>query len=189
MIVHPLLSAIRLDQFPNGVQDPRIVVGILSAIVLLFGARLYRLVLITPGMVLGVLVGLQLTSSASPGTQALAALCLGILGAAVLALAERVGVALVGALIVAGLARAFLPLVLDAGLPWYVPAAASVVGLFLLPSMLRAAIKGLTPLLGATGICWAVGRPDDLRILVGLTLVGVIFQLILLRPRKRTDDE
>lgn len=164
-------------------------VGVLSAIVLLFGARMYRLVLITPGVAIGVLVGLRLTQDTSAGTQAVAAVCLGIVGAAVLAMAERVAVALVGAVIVAGLSHALLPLITSAGFPWYVPAAAGVVGLFLLPSMLRAAIKLLTPLLGATGVCWALGRPDDLRILVGLTLTGAAFQLIVLRRSKRDDED
>ncbi len=183
-----VLSAIQLDQLPNSFSDPRLLVGLISAIVLLFGARLYRLVLVTPGLLVGVLVGLQLTQDAQPGTQAIAAGCLGVIGAGVLYMVERLAVALVGAVIVAGLAKAFMPLILGAGLPWYVPAAAGMIGVFLLPSLLRAAIRVLTPLLGAIGVSWALGRPGDLILLGGLAIFGALFQLLVLRGRDRDED-
>ncbi len=184
-----VLSAIQLDRLPDGLTDPRVLVGLISAAVLLFGARMYRLVLVTPGIVVGVLVGLSVTQSTAPGTQATAALCLGVLGAAVLFMVERLAVALVGAVIVAGLARAGMPYLLGAGLPWYVPAAAGVVGLFLMPSLLRGAIKVLTPLLGAVGVTWALGRPGDVLLLGGLAVFGALFQLLVLRSRDGKRDQ
>lgn len=183
------LASIRIDEFPADFRDPRLLVGLISGVVLLFGARLYRLVLVTPGVVVGVLLGLGLTAGASAGTQAIAALCLGVVGAGALYVAERVAVGLVGAVVVAGLAKALLPLIAGAGLPWYVPLAAGVVGLVLVPAMLRAAIRVLTPLLGAIGVTWALGRPEDLRLLVGLAVVGALFQLIVLRPREREAED
>lgn len=190
--MYSLISVIHLDRIPTELSDPRLLVGLLSAVVLLFGARLYRLVLVTPGFLVGVLVGLQVTAGGAPGTQVIAALSLGVIGAFALYMAERVAVALVGAVIVAGLARVGMPLILGSGLPWYVPAAAGVVGLFLIPSLLRSAIRLLTPLLGALGLTWALGRQDDPRIFLGLVLMGVLFQLFVLRPgggrEKEKDD-
>ena len=167
----PPLSAIALDQMPASLEDPRLLIGALSAAVLLFGARLYRLVLVTPG----VLLGLHLTAGSALKTQIIAAICVGVLGGGALLLAERIAVGLVGAVVVAGLARAVLPTVLGAGVAWYIPAALGLVGLLLVPRLLRAGIKLLTPLLGAVGLAWAVGRPEQLALIGGLAIFGAFF--------------
>ena len=70
----PPLSAIALDQMPASLEDPRLLIGALSAAVLLFGARLYRLVLVTPGLLIGVLLGLHLTAGSALKTQIIAAI-------------------------------------------------------------------------------------------------------------------
>lgn len=183
----PPLSAISLDQLPTSLEDPRLLVGALSGVVLLFGARLYRLVLVTPGLALGVLVGLHLTAGGTRESQLIAGLCLGVIGAGALLLAERVAVGLVGAVIVAGLARAVLPTVLSAGTPWYVPAALGLLGLLLVPRLLRAGIKLVTPLLGAVGVAWALGRPEQLALIGGLAVFGALFQVFAFRGEAREE--
>lgn len=182
------LSTILLDRVPDRLEDPRLLVGLLSAVVMLFGARLYRLVLVAPGFACGVLFGLHVTASGAPKTQLIAALCLGVLGGGALLLAERLAVAVLGAVVVAGICRAVLPLVLGAAIPWYVPAAAGLVGLLLVPRLLRAGIKLLTPLLGAIGVAWAVGRPGSLPLIGGLAVFGALFQLFALRGDREQED-
>ena len=184
----PPLSAIALDQMPASLEDPRLLIGALSAAVLLFGARLYRLVLVTPGLLIGVLLGLHLTAGSALKTQIIAAICVGVLGGGALLLAERIAVGLVGAVVVAGLARAVLPTVLGAGVAWYIPAALGLVGLLLVPRLLRAGIKLLTPLLGAVGLAWAVGRPEQLALIGGLAIFGALFQLFAFRREDRQEE-
>lgn len=183
-----VISSIRLDALPANFWDPRLLVGVASAVVLLFGVRLYTLVLVLPGFLVGVLAGIAVTAGTTPKTQAIAALCLGILGAGGLFMVERAAVALVGAVLVAGTVHAVLPLFLGAGAPWYIPAAAAVVGLFLVPRLLRATLRFSTPLLGAIGVAWALGRPQHLPLIGGLVVAGLLFQLLVLsRGRERGD--
>lgn len=173
------IAAISLHSLPTSIQDPRLLVGALGALILLFGARFYRLVLVVPGVALGVLAGVALTPDATPNQTALASLCLGIIGAVALFFLERLAVSLVGAVLTAGLVRAALPAMMGANLPWYVPVAAGLVGMFLFPRLLRGLIKLISPLLGALLIAWSIGRPEDLRAILGLAAVGALFQLAL----------
>lgn len=182
------LATIVLDRVPDSLADPRLLVGALSMVVLLFGARLYRVVLVSPGLAGGALFGLHLTGGSPLKTQLIAALCLAALGGGAMLITERVAVGIVGAAIVAGVARAVLPTVLGAGTPWYVPAALGLLGLLLVPRLLRAGIKLLTPLLGAIGLAWAAGRPQNLPLIIGLSAVGAVFQLFAQRETREQED-
>lgn len=158
--------------------DPRTVVAVLGVALILAGARLYRLVIVAPGLALGVFAGLAITAGAPARTQIIAAVALAILGGAGLFFLERMAISLVGAAVTGGVVNAAAPLLMQGPVPWYVPAAGAVLGLFLFPSLFRAALKILTPALGAVGVCWAVGRPDNLLLMGGLTVLGVVVQTL-----------
>ncbi|MEL6349459.1 MAG: hypothetical protein AAFV53_40525 [Myxococcota bacterium] len=165
-------------------EDPTLLVGIVGGVLLVAGARLYRLALVTPGLAAGMLLGLELTAGASPEIQLVAGLCLGLCGAGVMLLAERVAVSLGGALLVGGLVNAAAPLLLPGQDAWYIPAAGAVVGLFLFPKLFRALLFVFTSLGGALCVSWAMGRPQDLPLIGGLWLVGTVVQW-LTRPRNK----
>lgn len=173
------LAVISLHDLPSTVLDPRIGVGALGVLLLLFGARYYRLVLVAPGFALGVLGGLLLTQSTTTNQQVLAALCLGLIGATALYFLERLAVSVVGAVLTAGFVRAGLPALLGEALPWYVPVAAGLLGLLLFPRLLRGLLKVLSPMLGALAVAFALGRSGDLWLILGLSAFGSVFQLAM----------
>ncbi|MFT5683110.1 MAG: hypothetical protein ACI8RZ_004037 [Myxococcota bacterium] len=164
-------------------EDPVFVMGVVGGALLVAGSRLYKLALIAPGLAAGLLLGLEITSGASPEIRMVAGLCLGIIGAGVMLLVERLAIALGGAFLVGGLANAVTPLILPGQDAWYVPIAGAVVGLLIFPKMFRSLLFLFTALGGALCIAWAIGRPQDLPIIGGLWLAGTVIQW-LTRPAK-----
>jgi hypothetical protein len=163
-------------------EDPVAVVGVVGGALLVAGARLYRLALLTPGLVAGVLLGLQITDGASPEIRLIAALSLGIIGAGLIMLAERFAIAMGGAFLVGGLANTVTPLLLPGEDAWYVPVAGAVLGMMIFPTLFRKLLFILTSLGGALCVAWAMGRPQDLFLVGGLWLAGTVIQW-LNRPR------
>lgn len=167
-------------------ENPTLLVGIVGGVLLVAGARLYRLAIVTPGLAAGMLLGLELSAGAAPEIRLVIGLCLGICGAGVMLLAERVAISLGGALLMGGLANALAPVLLPGQDAWYLPAAGSVIGLFLFPRLFRSLLFVLTPLGGALCVSWAMGRPQDLPLVGGLWLAGTVVQW-LTRPRDGKD--
>lgn len=163
-------------------EDPVSLVGVVGGALLVAGARLYRLALMAPGLAAGVLLGLQITHGASPELRLVAALCLGIIGAGLVLLAERLAIALGGAFLLGGLANAAAPIVLPGEDAWYVPVAGAVAGLMIFPALFRRLLFIFTALGGALCVAWAMGRPQDLPLIGGLWLAGTVIQW-LTRPR------
>jgi len=172
---------------PEALLAARAPLGLVGALLLLAGARLYRLAIVGPGFAAGVIVGLQVTGGASPSVQAVAALSLGVVGAVALLFLERVAVAIAGAVLCGGLADAVGPAALGGPVPWYVPLAAALLGLLLFPRLYKALLPVLTSIIGALCLTRALDRPHDLALLGGLALVGIVVQLIT-RKGKRRDD-
>ena len=164
-------------------EDPVFVMGVVGGALLVAGSRLYKLALLTPGLAAGLLLGLEITVGAGPEIRLIAALSLGIIGAGVLLLVERLAISLGGAFLVGGLANAAVPLFLPGQDAWYVPVAGAVLGLLMFPRAFRSLLFLFTALGGALCIAWAMGSPQDLPIIGGLWLVGTIIQW-LTRPKK-----
>ena len=166
--------------FSSIMADPsalaRLVVGLLGVLLLVAGARLYRLAIVAPGFAAGVLAGLELMASTDPTTRLVSALALGIIGAVLLHMVERLAVAAAGALLLAGLAHALSPLVLAGPEPWYVPVAAALVGLLLFPRLYKAMLPAITAVLGSLAVAWAVERPEDLVLIGVLSVIGFALQ-------------
>lgn len=164
-------------------EDPVSVVGVVGGALLVAGARLYRLALLTPGLAAGVLLGLEITRGASSEIQLIAALCLGIIGAGVVMLIERLAIALGGAFLMGGLTHAAMPVLIPGFNEWYVPIAGALLGLLIFPTLFRKLLFVLTALGGALCVAWAMGTPQDLVMIGGLWLAGTVIQWIT-RTRK-----
>lgn len=170
---------------PSGIG--RLVVGLAAVLLLVAGARLYRLAIVAPGVAAGVLAGLEVMASADPTTRLVAALALGVIGGVLFHLVERLAVSAAGALLLAGLAHALSPLVLTGPEPWYVPVAAALVGVFLFPRLYRTLLPVITAVLGALGVAWAAQRPEDVVLIGGLSVFGLAVQLFFRRRARRKD--
>lgn len=164
----------------------RIPIGVVGLVLLVAGARLYRVAIVGPGFAAGVFAGLQLTLGAAADTRAVAALALGLIGGVAMHFLERVAVSVAGAVLAGGLANAAAPRLLPDPVPWYVPAAASLVGLLLFPRLFLALLPLITAVLGALCLGWAAARPHDLWLLGGLATGGLLVQ-IATRPKERRD--
>jgi uncharacterized membrane protein YeaQ/YmgE (transglycosylase-associated protein family) len=169
-----LPGRIRLD-LPDSVLDPAVPVGVLGVVLALAGARFYRLAIVAPGFALGVLAGLQVPGGQE--TRLVAALALGIIGAAVLHLLERFAVRVGGAFLTAGLAQVAAPLVTGQPNEWYIPVAGGVVGLFLFPSLYKKLLPVITAIMGGLCVAWSVGAGEDLRVVGSVAAIGVVVQL------------
>ena len=165
--------------------DPVVLLAIVGGFLLVAGARLYRLAVVSPGLVGGVLMGAQIMQGADPRMRLAAALALALLGAVLMVIVERVAISVTGAFLLAGITHAAAPLVLNAAPPTYVPVVAAVVGLFLFPALFRSLLFVLTPLGGALCLAWALGQPQHLVLICGLWAAGCVTQLIF-RPNKKS---
>lgn len=173
-------------ELPESPLDPHLPVGVLGLMLAVAGARFYRLAIVAPGFALGVMAGLEV-----PGSQEVklvAALALGVIGAAVLHLLEKLAVRIGGAFLTAGLAQVATPLVTGQPNEWYVPVAGGVVGLFLFPSLYQKLLPVITAIIGGLCVAWSLGVPEDLRVVGGVAAIGVVIQLALV-ARKRGGDK
>lgn len=160
------------ESSPLGIRG---LAGVAGGLLLLAGARLYRLSVVAPGILGGLLVGALLPVS-DPTVQAVVAVVLAAVGGLVCHFLERVAIHAVGAVVTAGLTQATWPLVTGVGTPWWAPAAGALVGLLLFPSVFRYLLKWITSLLGALTVAWAAGWSDRLWVVALLALAGVIVQ-------------
>jgi hypothetical protein len=113
------------------------------------------------------------------GVTAILAVVLALAGAVACQLMERVAVRLCGAAVGAILAWQGWLLVQPGAGPWYVPAAGALVGALAFPYIYELALKLLTALVGAGCVAWAVGRPENGVLVLGLAAAGVGLQVWL----------
>lgn len=166
-------------RLPEQATDPAMLVGALGLLLLVAGQRLYRLTIVAPGLAAGAMVGLDLAQDQSTGLRVAAAAALALIAAFLLHSVERLAVAAAGSFLCVGLARAVAPLVLDGAPPWYLLVAAGILGLLLFPRLYHKLLVVITPAIGALCLAWAMGRPQDLLLVLGLTLGGIVVQLAL----------
>lgn len=169
-----LPGRIRLD-LPDSLLDPAVPVGALGLILALAGSRFYRLAIIAPGFALGVLAGLEVPGNEQ--TRMIAAVALGVIGAAVLHLLERFAVRIGGAFLAAGLAQVAAPLITGQPNDWYIPVAGGVVGLLLFPRLYRQLLPVITAIMGGLCVAWSVGAAADLRVVSVVAAVGCVVQI------------
>jgi len=165
-----------------------VAVGLASIFFLVRGARWYRLALISPGVIAGGAAGVHLTEGMASEAQLLTICALAIVGGAILHFAERLAIALLGAMVLGGLSQTVAAAWLASEPHWGIPVAGAAVGLVIFPRIYKALLPVITSILGALGLAWALDRPDDLLLIGGLSVAGSLAQIILAR-RERSDDE
>ena len=164
----------------SAATDGRLVVGAIGVLLLLAGARLYRLAIIAPGFLLGVFLarwGLDEYGRRVDELMQLGAMVgAGAIGALLSWRIEQLAVRLGGSVLVAATTHALLPMFWPRA-PWFAAPAAGFVGLLLFPSLYRRLLPLITAGLGAIALAWVADRPQDLLMIAGLTVLGAAIQL------------
>ena len=160
--------------------------AVLGALLLVAGARLYRLTILAPGIIAGLLLGAWLPLTMEPAVQAVVMVVLAAAGALFCHFLERLAIHATGALLVAWLTNMLWPVITGAVAPWWGPAVGALAGLMLFPTVFKLLIKWITAALGAVTIVYAAGFEQYQIIWVaGLTLLGVMIQMGTGRKKSR----
>ena len=170
-----------IDPYPEifGMWDARVFVIVIGAVLIVAGGRFYRLVLISPGFVGGVLLSHHYAPSGSDVTKLAIGVGAGLVGALLMHLMEQAALRILGAAMAVGLAVAFGPELFDGDPPWFLNYVAGAIGAIGFPVIYERALPVLTSLAGAMAIAWALGRPADIVMLALLTLSGAMIQTFL----------
>ncbi len=163
---------------PTSPADPHLWVGLVGLALALAGSRLYRLAIVGPGVAVGAMAGLELAGAVGFESRMVAAAVLGVLGGLLAHFLERLAIALGGALLCGGLANLVGAMFWTGELPWFIPAAGAVIGLLAFPSVYKRLLPLVTALMGALCTAWALGRPDDLRVVGFIAVLGLIVQSV-----------
>jgi len=173
----------------------RLLVGAIGAVLLLWGARIYKPALMMTSFAAGslgavavlIMATAVLPALASPAVLIVGALIGGLALAGLTALVHRLGLVAVGALAGVTAAGAVVEAVTGAVGPWWAVALGAVAGAVALPLAFKGLLKVVTPAVGAVCIAWAVGLPTHLLLLLGLWAFGAVVQLAI--GSGRGDDE
>jgi hypothetical protein len=162
-------------------HDARLAGVIVGVALLLFGARLYQIVVVGPGIVAGLALGSAIGPLLHLGGVGTAVLtgALAIGGALLFSRIERFAVATAGAVLAAAVAADGWPLVAHAPAPWWAVVAAGALGAFVVPPLYRWLLRPLTALGGALVLAHALGRETNLPLVLGLAVVGAAAQFAL----------
>ena len=169
--------------------DARLVGAVAGLTLLVAGARVYALAIMGPGFVLGLWLAHSYLPPLDPLWRLGISVGAGALGALISSRVEQLAVRLCGALLVAGLTHAVLPLAWDGTPPWYAAPAAGFLGLALFPTVYRRLLPLITSLLGAVVLAWSLGRETDLLLICGVATIGLIVQIVLGRGARSKADK
>lgn len=163
----------------------RVVVGLVGFVLLVAGARVYRVALLGSAFALGAVAtavglawaGQQVVALARPEIIGVGALVAGLACAGGASLAHRVALLAIGAIAGLGVGAGVGDLVGGAALLW-APLAGAVLGALMFPWVFPALLKVLTPAVGAVCLAWAAGKPDTLWLIGALWAFGAVVQLV-----------
>jgi len=158
--------------------DARWVVLIVGLILVFFGSRTYKLFLISPGLVVGVLLAIEYSPTGDAAAKAGIAVGAGLVGSLLMLMVEKIALSSAGAALFSGLTLAIGPQFVR-HVPWYAPTIAGLVGAMLFPLVYRRSLRIVTPVMGALAIVLALDRPEDLWLLGSLTVIGIVLQYTL----------
>jgi hypothetical protein len=164
----------------------RFLTGAAGAVLLLAGARLYRVAVVLPGLLLGLGAGIAIANvlALAPMVAAGVAVVAGLAGAVAAHLVERFAVVVAGVIGGLGAAQVAWPLVASAP-PWWMWPLAAAAGGLVFPLIWKVALVPLTAWIGAVVLIDAAGLPPSPLYVGGLAVVGVIVQASLGRGKKR----
>lgn len=165
---------------PLGVRGCAAVAG---GLLLVLGSRIYRIAIAVPGALAGMMVASRWGLGTPESTFMLMTAAGAALGGMAALALEQLAVRLAGGLLGAWVGVVAAPSLGYDGAELWLPAVGAGVGLFLFPRLYRTALLLLTPWLGAVALAYALGRPEEALLVAGLTVVGVVVQLFVTRPR------
>ena len=163
-------------------------VWILSVVLILAGSRFYRLALFAPGFVIGALISEEFLLSQPPVIRLGGGLLIGVVGAGIVMVLERLAIALLGALMGMVVYQSY---VVISGPPqelemqWLMPAVVSLLGSFIVPFLFDRYLLVATSLVGSLGLAWSAEQLDiqNVPILAVIWAVGCCVQY-LFQPKK-----
>ena len=154
----------------------RILAGLFGVLFLVSGARLYRVLIMLPGAVAGIILGLRLSAGAVEEVQLFSIVFCAVCGLVFSFLLEKAMIAVAGALFGGGLVHVFLPIVTGEEPIWYAPLIGAVFGGMILFPIFPRLIPILSSAAGAFLLLWATHREGDIVLLSALTFFGWILQ-------------
>jgi hypothetical protein len=177
--INELMQWIDPSQWGFGVVDPRTLCILIGAVLVLLGSRLYRLMLLGPGFVGGVLLAHHYAPAGTNTTKMAIVIGCGLVGVLLMHLMEQTALRLVGVALMVGVATAVSPEVFGSKPPWYINYVAGAIGAVGFPMVYERALPLITSALGALMIAWALDRPTDIWMLGILSFVGVAVQTLV----------
>ena len=177
--------------------EVRVIVGIVGGLLIVGGARAYRWGLGRISFAVGalgglgaLLLGVELTGQTIPPFVLLfTAMVGGILVLMVAMMVHRLALVVIGFFAGATGAVAVASLFVDAT-PLWAPIVGALSGALVFPLLFPLLLKLFTSVAGAVVVAWALGRPDNLLLIIGLWVFGVIFQALTnRRKRKKKEDD
>ena len=168
-----LVSTILLDG-----RLPALLTGI---VLLCFGARVYRLLILAPGVIAGVYLGAFIgeIGHMAPAVVVGITVALAVAGALPCYFVEGVARRVGGAGLFAALTAFAWPLVSKEPAHWWVPVVGGVVGALVFPKLYQFLLRPTTALVGAWSIAWAVKHEKDIWLIGGLAIAGTVVQFWL----------
>lgn len=169
----PALSAMLLDG-----RLPALLVGL---VLLVFGERTYRVLVIAPGVLAGLYLAAWIRSFVELGAvgSVVATLGLSAAGALLCHFVEGLAVRAAGAGLFAALAWFGTPLVHAGAVPWWAPVVGAVLGGLIFPRLYQVLLRPLTALVGAWSVAWAVKFGGNVWVVLGLAGLGTAIQFAL----------
>jgi hypothetical protein len=158
----------------DGLDARWLVLGI-GLILVFFGSRTYKLFLMSPGAVVGVLLAVEYSPVGDQMTKAGIAVAAGMAGAVLMIMVEKIALSAAGGALIGGLTLAIGPLFIKE-VPWYAMTIGGLIGAMLFPTIYRRSLRIVTPVMGALAVGLALERPEDLWLLGGLSVVGIVLQ-------------
>ncbi len=169
------------DPLSTVLLDGRLPALLIGIVLLGWGAKVYPVLVVAPGVLVGVYLAAvvgelaHLTATVSVVMTVVFAAGGALLCHFVEGMAIRVG----GAGLFAALSAFVWPLVRHGPVPFWVPLIAAIVGALIFPKVYQVLLRPTTALIGAWSIAWAVKRPDALWLVGGLAVAGTALQFWL----------
>jgi len=174
-----ILEWIDPSRWDFGYTDPRILCVVAGALLILAGGRLYRLMIVTPGFVAGVLLTTHYAPAGSDMVKMGIIVAVGLVGALIMHLMEQTALRLIGVALMVGVATAVGPEAFGRNVPWWLNYAAGALGAVGFPILYQRALPIITSLLGALAVAWALGRETDVWMIGILTVLGAMIQTFI----------
>lgn len=158
-----------------------VIIGLCGLLLLVSGTRLYRFAIMGPGVIIGAYIGTIISVGQEDVVQLVAISFSAILGGVAMLLVEKLGIAVMGALLGGGSVHIVLPLLQDISVaPWYYVALGSMLGAMIFPPFFSHVAPIVTSIFGAIAIVYSFGeytiQTMNWTLVLGLTVLGTLIQ-------------